>query len=129
VTQTNDTAPLTAEAFVASLPAQAHHLCMGLGRRAPKGELGVSKDDGTDADPEILAQFQSLSRAQVWIAALAAAELTPAVRNGELGLGTSMGTTPDADTFEYWVTNLPDDFRAEIVQEWQTRGAYFVALG
>ena len=50
VTQTNDTAPLTAEAFVAGLSAMGHHLCMGLGIKAPKGELGIGKDDGCAID-------------------------------------------------------------------------------
>jgi hypothetical protein len=122
MTDTNDATALTAESFVESLAAREHHLCMGLGRRAPKGELGVSKDDGTDAAPEILAQFQNLPRAHVWIAALAQADLTAALSmSGELGIATPIGSKPDGETLEYWLRNLPSDFQDEIVAELRTR--------
>jgi hypothetical protein len=125
MTETNDATALSAESFVESLAAREHHLCMGLGRRAPKGELGVSKDDGTDAAPEVLAQFKSLPRAHVWIATLAQSDLTAVLSmNGELGLATHIGARPDGETLEYWVRNLPSDFQDEIVAELRTRRMY-----
>jgi hypothetical protein len=129
MTETNDATALTTESFVESLATREHHLCMGLGRRAPKGELGISKDDGTDADVEILAQFKSLPRAHVWIAALAQADLTAALSmSGELGIATPLGATPDGETLEYWLRNLPSDFQAEIAAELRARRMFFTAL-
>jgi hypothetical protein len=133
MTQSNDTATLTAEAFVAGLPAKGITLCMGLGRRAPKGELGMHAADADaktvgNIDPDVIEQFNSLPRAQVWIAALAQHGITAALEGGDLGLATPLGTAVDGETLAYWEGNLPSDFRDEIVQELRTRGAYFASL-
>ena len=119
MTQTDQNETLTADDFVASLPAQGHHFCMGLGIKAPKGQLGIGKDDGSAVDAEILAQFQSLPRAQVWTSALAKFGYRACLQlnGGQLGLATALGAEADAETLAYWLRNLPPDFEAELIEE------------